>query len=199
MPNFKPVLHKTWSRIEWVYSQRRNTSGRGWKIAKSKFWLKIVRLLGARRGQESSKTPKEESLVIIWLNIASISQVIVIKSISSSNFFSMIPIAPKHFFKNLEKDQYFCCTGLLQSSKLVYLDVKSQAQNRIKWVYSQRPKIIGRVSKIAKRKFSGFFISSRCFDLIKAAAKNLVTWSVKSSVNLPLNYVRAIATTNKTQ
>ena len=164
--------------------------------------MKIVRLLGARRGQESSKTPKEESLVIIWLNIASISQVTVIKRISSSNFFSMIPIAPKHFFKNLEKDQYFCCTGLLQSSKLVYLDVKSLAQFwtlRIKWVYSQRPKIIGRVSKIAKRKFSGFFISSRCFDLIKAAAKNLVTWSVKSSVNLPLNYVRAIATTNKTQ
>lgn len=165
MPNFKPVLHKTWSRIEWVYSQRRNTSGRGWKIAKSKFWLKIVRLLGARRGQESSKTPKEESLVIIWLNIASISQVIVIKSISSSNFFSMIPIAPKHFFKNLEKDQYFCCTGLLQSSGLVHLDVKSQTQNRIKWVYSQRPKIIEEARKLLKASFQGFLFLLNVFIL----------------------------------
>ena len=162
-------------------------------------WLQIVRLSGSRRGQESSKTLKKESLVIIRLKVTSISQVIVIKSIFSSNFVFIIPEAPKLFFKNLEKDQCFCCAGLPQSSGLVHADVKSQTQNRIKWVYSQRPKIIGRVPKIAKSKFSGFFISSRCFDFIKAAAKNLVTWSVKSSVNLPLNYVRSIATTNKTQ
>ena len=56
-----------------------------------------------------------------------------------------------------------------------------------------------RGSKIAKSKFSGFFISSWCFYFIKAAAKNLLIWSVKCSVNLPLNSVRSIAMTNKTQ